>query len=214
MQEVRLVNGKAETVVSVDTMRKSDANTIAGGVSGRELMGRAARGIYEAVAWKEPIAILAGGGNNGGDGYALAALLAEGGFQPVVYQLSEKLSEDGRFYREKALNLGVAILPWAAGTSLENRAVVVDALLGTGFHGEVRSPLREAIEAVNRSGAYVVSVDISSGLNGDTGEAEVAVHADLTVSIGFFKRGMFRGQGPVVSGRLVNVDIGIRLTED
>lgn len=214
MREIRLVNGKAETVVSVETMRKSDAMTIAGGISGRELMGRAARGVYAAVAWKEPIAILAGGGNNGGDGYALAALLAEGGFRPVVYQLSEKLSEDGRYYREKALSLGVAILPWAAGTSLENRAVIVDALLGTGFQGEVRSPLREAIEAVNRSGAYVVSVDISSGLHGDTGEAALAVHADLTVSIGFFKLGMFRGQGPAVSGRLVNVDIGIRLAPD
>lgn len=68
--------------------------------------------------------------------------------------------------------------------------------------------------AINRSGAYVVSADISSGLNGDTGQAELAVQADLTVSIGFYKLGMFRGRGPEVSGRLVNVDIGIQLAQE
>ena len=214
MQEQRMINGRMETLVSVDTMRRSDAMTIAGGVPSLELMGRAAQGIFDAVVWRAPVAILAGGGNNGGDGYALACLLAAAGIQTRVYALSDKLSPDGRHYRDKALSLEVPIQPWREDIDLSAYAILVDALLGTGFQGNVRSPLREAIMAINRSGAYVVSADISSGLNGDTGQAELAVQADLTVSIGFYKLGMFRGRGPEVSGRLVNVDIGIQLAQE
>ena len=214
MVETQFVNGKAEPVVSVETMRRCDAAAIAGGIPGRVLMGRAAQGIFAAVEWKRPVAILAGGGNNGGDGYALACLLAQGGYAPVVYSLSERLSPDGIYYREQAQVLGVSILPWGPEVSLEDFPILVDALLGTGFQGQVRSPLREAILAINRSAAYVVSVDISSGLNGDTGLGEPAVEADLTVSIGYYKKGLFLGRGPAVSGRCVNVDIGIPLLED
>lgn len=211
--EQRSVNGKMETVISVALMRESDAQTIAGGLPGRELMGRAAQGVYDALAWRAPVAILAGGGNNGGDGYALACLLEKGGFRPTVYSLSERLSEDGAYYRAQAKALGIRILPYEAGFSLASYALVVDAMLGTGFAGSLRSPYREAVEAVNQSGAYVVSVDISSGLNGDTGEAELAVQADLTVAIGYYKLGMFRAEGPRCSGKLTCVDIGIKLAE-
>ncbi len=130
----------------------------------------------------------------------------------MPYRIS--FSPNGRHYRDKALSLGVPIHPWREDVDLSAYAILVDALLGTGFQGNVRSPLREAIMAINRSGAYVVSADISSGLNGDTGQAELAVQADLTVSIGFYKLGMFRGRGPEVSGRLVNVDIGIQLAQE
>ena len=61
--------------------------------------------------------------------------------------------------------------------------------------------------------AYVIAADINSGMNGDTGEAELAVRSDLTVSIGFYKKGLFTGRAPELIGRLVNVDFGIVLEE-
>ena len=185
MHETRIVNGSPAIVIDVDTMRKSDAFTIANCISGQILMGRAAKGVLDAVTWQEPVAILAGGGNNGGDGYALSCLLAKRGIRPQVYQLSEKLSPDGAYYRQQALQLEIPITPWTGNVSLDSYEIVVDAILGTGFQGSVRGLAREAIAKINASGAYIVSVDIPSGLHGDTGEGELAVHADLTVSIGY-----------------------------
>ena len=204
-------------VVSVQTMRECDAWTIEHETSSPELMLRAARGIRDAVDWDRgsPAGILIGSGNNGGDGAALAMLLAQAGRACVLYRVSEKASPDNAFYLEKAKALGVPVRPFA-GQEAEIAAcpVLVDCLLGTGFSGTVHGAVRQAILCLNRAreaGAYVVSADINSGLNGDTGEAELAVHSDLTVSIGFFKTGMFRGDAATYIRRLVNVDIGIRL---
>lgn len=204
-------------VVSVQTMRECDAWTIEHETPGSELMLRAARGIRDAVDWDRgsPAGIVIGSGNNGGDGAALAMLLAQAGRPCVLYRVSEKASPDNAFYLEKAKALGVPVRPFA-GHEAEIAAcpVLVDCLLGTGFAGTVRGAVRQAILCLNRArevGAYVVSADINSGLNGDTGEAELAVHSDLTVSIGFFKTGMFRGDAPHYIRRLVNADIGIRL---
>ncbi len=85
----------------------------------------------------------------------------------------------------------------------------MDCILGTGFAGVPRGAAAEAIRAVNASGAWVVSADINSGMNGDTGEAVLAVRSDLTVSIGFYKAGLFLGRAPELIGELVNVEIGI-----
>ena len=77
-------NGEHATALTVAEMRAADAYTIAHFTPGRELMRRAAEGVYGAVAWHGRTAILAGGGNNGGDGYALAGILAAAGMPPVM----------------------------------------------------------------------------------------------------------------------------------
>ena len=186
------------------------------------------------------IAILTGGGNNGGDGYALAWILKEAGIDSTVIRVSEKLSEDGRYYCEKAeacgvamrdfakpeaggadmrdsasaVTLGASISDFAGSTDLSGYDVIVDCILGTGFRGEVRGSAAEAIKAINKSGAYVISVDINSGMNGDTGEAALAVRSDLTVSIGYYKQGLFRGDADKYIKELTNVDIGIILLNE
>lgn len=202
-------------VVSVEQMRRSDAYTIEHLVPGRELMYRAAMGVYESYdGWSgKSIAILAGGGNNGGDGYALAGILKKEGIDPVVIRVSEKMSEDGKYYSDIASELGVRNVSFAEESDLGRFDVLVDCILGTGFSGEVRGTARETIEAVNKSDAYVISVDIPSGMNGDTGEAELAVLADLTVSIGFIKQGLVTEEGSRYTGTVKNVDIGIILRE-
>ena len=216
MSIVMQVNGRMETVLSVVEMRAADAYTIAHFTPGRELMRRAAQGVYRSADWRGRVAILAGGGNNGGDGYALAGILAGNGLLPDVFAVSEKLSEDGRFYREEALAYGVRILPFTEETTLVGYDMLVDCILGTGFHGEVRGPARTAILRINEAkekGAFVVAVDINSGMNGDTGEAELAVRSDLTVSIGFYKTGLLTPAAARYIGQLMNADIGIVLPE-
>ena len=196
-------------VLSVENMRKSDAAAIAGGVPGRELMRRAAQAIFDSVDWKAPVAILCGGGNNGGDGYALAELMRGAGIACTLIPVSRELSEDARYYRERCGSAGVPVLPWEDRPDLSRWPVAVDCLTGTGFRGSLRGAAREAAEAVNASGAYVVSVDINSGLNGDSGMSDCCVRSDLTVSIGSFQPGHFLNMAKDVMKRKINADIGI-----
>lgn len=202
-----------EIIISVEQMRKSDAYTIEHFVPGKELMYRAAEGVYKAYdAWQgKVIAIFVGGGNNGGDGYALAGILKNNGVDSVIYKVSDKLSEDGRYYCDIASGLGVGIRDFDADTDLSEYDLIVDCILGTGFQGEVRGRACDAIKAINDANAYVISVDINSGMNGDTGEASLAVRSDLTVSIGYYKQGLFKGDADKYIGKRTNVDIGIVL---
>lgn len=195
--------------VSVDDMRRSDAYTIEHSVPGGELMRRAALGVFHAADWRGGVAVVSGGGNNGGDGYALACVLARHGVRPVVYRVGEGVTDTARPFLDEARELGVDILPFREDTDLSGFDMVADCILGTGFKGPVRGLAREAIRAINASGAYVVSVDINSGLDGDTGAAELAVASDLTVSIGFYKKGMLTCAAKKYIGALVNADIGI-----
>lgn len=200
-------------VISVEKMRKSDAYTIENFVESKELMYRAASGVFESFkGWDDKkIAIVVGGGNNGGDGYALAGILKKNGIESILYKVSDKMSEDGKYYCDIAVDLGVEIKDFDENTSLNEYDVIVDCILGTGFSGEVRGKAKDAIETINQSNAYVISVDINSGMNGDTGEAAIAVKSDLTVSIGYYKKGLFCEPAKEYIKELTNVDIGIIL---
>lgn len=198
--------------ISVENMRRSDAYTIANLVSSRELMHRAAYGVFKAADWNGRTAIVAGSGNNGGDGFALACILKENGYDCTLFTVSQRLSPDSAYYADRAALADASILPFEAGC-LEGFDTVVDCLLGTGFQGTLRENYRTAIEAINASDAYVISVDINSGMNGDTGDAELAVRSDLTVTIGFVKRGLISQNAGRYMKRLVCADIGIVLVK-
>lgn len=199
--------------ISVENMRLSDAMTIERHVPSLELMGRAAMGVYLATDWKGPVAIVAGSGNNGGDGFALACILQERKIDCTVFTLSEKRSEDSAFYARKAMEMGVKVKTFTPDC-LQGFSMVVDCLLGTGFNGTVRENYRAAIEAINGAKAFVVSVDINSGMNGDTGECELAVSSDLTVTIGYVKHGLVTENAGQYMQRLVCADIGIVLCRE
>ena len=199
--------------ISVENMRLSDAYTIANLVPSLELMYRAAYGVFEAVNWSGRTAIVVGSGNNGGDGFALACILKAHNYDCTVYTVSQRLSADSAYYRERAASAGVLIRSFEPGC-LSGYDIVVDCLLGTGFQGTLRENYRTAIEAINASKAYVVSVDINSGMNGDTGDAELAVHSDLTVTIGYVKRGLISENAGCHMKRLVCADIGITLVKE
>ena len=199
--------------VSVENMRESDRKTIERYVPSLTLMYRAATGVYRAADWHGDIAIAAGSGNNGGDGYALAYILKTNGIDSRVVALSEKLTPDSAHFAAKAKAAGVPVVPHSAGV-FEGSSIIVDCLLGTGFHGAVREPYASAICEINAAGAYVISVDINSGMNGDTGEAEIAVCSNLTVTIGFAKNGMLAAGADKLMKCLVVTDIGIVLDKE
>lgn len=201
-------------VISVKNMRESDAHTIAEHTTSAELMHRAAHGIFDAVQFKGRVAIVCGKGNNGGDGYALACILLEHGITPTIFRVSDKFSSDGLYYYKTAMSLGAEEATLFASAALNGFDIVVDCLLGTGFSGAVTGEMKEAIELINLSNAFVVSADINSGINGDTGVADIAVNSDLTVSIGAYKTGMFLNDAPYYIDKLTNADIGIHILRE
>lgn len=200
-------------VTTVDNMRKSDAFTIERGTPAAELMARAAKAIFVSAKWREPVGIVCGTGNNAGDGFAVAVLMAEAGIQCTLFLLSDKMSETGAYFYKKAVQLGVESVHGIDGLCLDGYNSVLDCIFGTGFHGEVGEPYRTAIQRINESGLYTVSADINSGLGGDSGLCDICVRSDLTVSIGTYKSGLFLNSAMDVIKEKINCDIGIELAE-
>ena len=196
--------------VTVEEMREYDRYTIENLTDSKTLMLRAAQGIFDSYDFKgKKTAIVCGSGNNGGDGYALAGILQKNGESVDIFKVSEKFSEDGKYYFNLLRGKEVGVFTFTEEVSFSGYDVVVDCIFGTGFSGEPKGICKTAIEKINDSGAYVISADINSGLNGNTGEAAIAVKSDLTVSIGFYKVGMFAENAKNYIKSLVNVDIGI-----
>lgn len=193
---------------SAQQVRDLDARLIAAGTPGFELMRRAAHAAWRALRRQWPdageITVLAGHGNNAGDGYLIAALALRAGWRVRVLAVGEasRLSGDAASAHGEARSVGVAIDAWSERAEL--RGVLVDALLGTGLGGEVREPYASAIGAINASGLPVLAVDIPSGLSADTGQVlGCAVNADLTVTFIGLKLGLFTASGPDQCGELV-----------
>ncbi len=201
-------------VVSVATMRESDAATVRGGIPSRELMRRAGEAVFQSYPWQDDVAILCGSGNNAGDGYVLAGLLQRAGIKCRLLLLEEKFSPDGRYYFEACCNAGV---PWSVfdgnAPDFSGDSVLVDCIFGTGFYGNAEGGAAAIITAANASGLPIVSVDINSGMNGDSGRGEPCIRSVLTVSIGMYKPGHFLGNAKDVIGKLTNADIGISAVE-
>lgn len=173
------------------------------------------------------VAILCGGGNNGGDGYVVARQLHAWGLTPTVYALKpvSDLAGDAAVNAMVCQRLGLPIVELPDVLSVDRYSavwqrahLVVDAMLGTGFGGEmrVREPLASAILAVNDlAGPSIVSLDVPSGLDCDTGrpsgpdEAPLAVRADLTVTFVAKKVGFDDPQAKGYLGKVVTADIGL-----
>ena len=198
-----------QDVLSVGEMRMSDAVTISSFVPGMELMRRAGEGIFRAAEWKAPVAVVCGTGNNAGDGYVAAMMMQENGIACEILLQEEKFTPDGKFWFGCCEARKIPVRMWAETESLENFGSVLDCIFGTGFHGKVEGEAARMIRLINESGAYVVSADINSGLNGDTGMAETAVRSSLTVCVGSWQPGHFLNMAGDLIGDKVCVDIGI-----
>ena len=176
-------------ILTVAEMRQSDAAAIAAGTPGRELMHRAGEGIFRAGKWEAPVAVVCGTGNNAGDGYVLAMLLKQAGIACEILLQEERFTPDGQYWFDRCADAEIPSRMWADVHSLAGYGSIADCIFGTGFHGKTAGEAARMIRLINDSSAYVVSADINSGLNGDSGMAETAVQSDMTVSIGSWKPG-------------------------
>ena len=213
---------KDKRVLSVKEMREADAYTIKNFVDSKELMYRAGEAIFYVGDWNigDKVLIAAGSGNNAGDGYVVADLLNIEGIEVEILLIKDKFSEDGKYYFNRCLQKDIkyTVLDENADYNtlrgkFDSYDYVLDCIYGTGFTGEVREPVYSLIKALNDSKASIVSADINSGMNGDTGESNICVNSDLTVSIGFLKKGLVSEEGKKHIGKLVNMDIGIIIEE-
>jgi len=201
------------------------------GIDGLELMERAGAGVADAVERlvpDGPVTVVCGKGNNGGDGLVVARLLRQAGRAVTVVCLAaaEQLSGDARTNLERLPGeppLRPDGRPWGPGQEPPAEsgavmlaqadapeAVLVDALLGTGFEGEPRGAVAAAIEAINDARRPVVSVDVPSGVDASTGVvAGAAVSASVTVSFHAAKPGLWINPGKAHAGTVHTIDIGI-----
>ncbi len=201
-------------ILSVENMRQSDAHTIATEVPSLELMYRAGKAVADSVEWRAPVGIVCGVGNNAGDGYVIALELQKRGIECTLLLLEERFSPDGRFYFDKCAEENIPYEICTDNTDLSRFSTLVDCIFGTGFKCEARGLAKTVIENYNSSSAYKVSVDINSGMNGDTGMGETIALSDLTCSIGSFKPGHFLNKAKDVIKNKINLDIGIRPIEE
>jgi hydroxyethylthiazole kinase-like uncharacterized protein yjeF len=189
------------------------------GVPSLDLMERAGAGaarIVESLVPDGAVAVVCGKGNNGGDGLVVARLLREAGRSVTVVCTAPpgEFAGDARVNLERLPGEGPLELDGGdrgrAERALEQASVVVDALLGTGFEGEPRGTVGEAIEAVNAARAPVVSVDVPSGVDASTGVVSgAAVRAAATVSFHAGKPGLWIAPGKTHAGEVETIEIGI-----
>jgi hydroxyethylthiazole kinase-like uncharacterized protein yjeF len=189
-------------VASVSEMRKLDQTAEKKyGIDEILLMENAGNAVFCAIDKEIGIKgnkflVISGSGNNGGDGMVVARKLHSNGVKTSLLLLTEEQKLKGitkkNFEILKNIGISIKINPTQRETkkALKETDVIIDAMLGTGLSGEVKGIYKEAIELVNKSGKKVVSVDIPSGINGDTGEIlGVAVKSDITVTFGLPKIG-------------------------
>jgi NAD(P)H-hydrate epimerase len=179
-----------------------------------------ARQVLRLLTEASPsVLICCGTGFNGGDGLAAARHLHRQGraVRVILLGTAARLRDEPAIYARIARQLGIPLQELARGGALDglvpplsSHGVIVDALLGIGMRGPVREPARSLIGLINAAGRPVVSADIPSGLNGDSGLVEgAAVRATVTVAFGCVKQGCLRGEGPAHTGELVVEDLTI-----
>jgi len=217
-------------VATPEEMRKCDSYAIDNlGIPGLLLMENASQGVIQSILMKyggvsgKRAFVFCGGGNNGGDGLAVARKLFGMKADVYVFLLVEpdKLRGDARTNYEIALKIhekkGKAgifeIITLSDVKELDKYPkpdLVIDAIFGTGFKGKVEGLFYDVISWINSTRAYTVSIDIPSGLNGETGEVEnIAVRADLTATMGLPKTGLMLNMGKILPGKIYIIDIGI-----
>ncbi|WP_069472012.1 NAD(P)H-hydrate dehydratase [Candidatus Marithrix sp. Canyon 246] len=196
----------AAQVAELDRITIEDHN-----IPGLCLMERAGSAAFEVLKshWVQArrITVVCGIGNNAGDGYVLARLAHLAGYDVSVLQLGDvnKLKADALLAYQYMINVGLQVQD-----SLVNPDVIVDAIFGTGLDRQVSGIWREAIDSINDCSCPVLSIDIPSGLDADTGNAlGVAVAADVCVTFIGFKQGLFTGLAADCCGKIYFDDLKV-----
>lgn len=197
---------------SAAQVRQREAALIAAGTPGYTLMQRAGTAAFAALRQRWPVArsivVIAGPGNNGGDGLVLARVARAAGVQVEVMLVAEPAQLQGEA-RQAWGDLRAAGLE-AHGfdaAQLAQADVLVDALLGIGVRAPLRAEWLAAIAAINASGRPVLALDLPSGLHPDSGHPLPAVRAVATITFLALKQGLFLAEGPEHAGELLFDDL-------
>ena len=205
-------------LVTADEMQRFDTNTIEKiGIPAMVLMERAALAAFDTVReycnmlahGSGTALIMAGIGNNGGDGLALARLLSESGFQVEIWTVgnSDRASEQWRMQRKILESYPVKM---STKPALQEYTVIIDALFGVGLSREITGEFKEATEIFGCLSGYRIALDMPSGVSSDNGAIlGCAVRADETVTFGFCKRGLMLYPGCEYAGKVTVAEIGI-----
>ncbi len=199
-------------VVTAAEMREIDRSAIEDrGIPGADLMERAGQAIAEACAdllqQPGPVLVLCGKGNNGGDGFVAARYLAQSGYDVYILPVFGTADLKGDARSAHGLLPGsVRVLSLPSREEFRDLVLsadaVIDAILGTGSSGELRTPLDWIAEELNSAATPVIAADIPTGLDADTGESSLAIRAAVTVTIGRPKIGMLSPAGIDACGRV------------
>ena len=195
----------AHALYTAAQVRALDASASAGGLAGRELMRRAAAAALAVLRTRWPearrILVLAGPGNNGGDGCLLAAQACAAGLEARVLALTAPSGADAAAARETARAAGVPIAAADADPALPDADVYVDALYGSGLNRAPAGVAAAWIAALQPHAARVLALDVPSGLDADTGMPRgMAVRAAATVCFVGWKRGLYTGRAAEYAG--------------
>ena len=212
-------------IVTASQMQELDRRTIQeAGIPGKVLMERAGRGVVSALEEMEgslhgkTVTIFCGKGNNGGDGFVIARLLRRKRCKVHVCLLAkpQDLNGDAKImYQQYAkLRNTAKVLTYPSQEKIQQLLgqsnIVVDALLGTGISSSVKDEYAATIDTINASGLLTIAVDIPSGIQTDTGAVlGTAIQAELTVTFGYPKLGLFLGSAIDHVGKIHRVNIGI-----
>ena len=209
---------KNETIVTAAGMKAIEHAANEAGLLYIQMMENAGRAAWKEMAARFPapgtLLVVAGKGNNGGDGFVMARVAAKAGWQVCVWLAEgEPRTPDAITKRRLLAELPVTVLPAEERPAARGWSAVVDALYGTGFHGALRPAGRAACALLNQcreAGAFLLAVDLPSGVCADTGEAaEGAVQADLTVCFDSRKPAHGAPQAKAFCGEVLLADIGI-----
>lgn len=214
--------------VSVLEMQKMDRRAIEEiGIPSIVLMENAGRYVAEAAismlgsAKGKKVTVFCGTGNNGGDGFVAARYLAEQGVEVSVNIIGDRsrIKGDPKINLGRLEKIGVNIReilrfaqdgPFIQRKNSQRGHLVIDAIFGIGLKGEVKEPVRSIIMDLNKQNIPILSVDVPSGLDADSGEVlSQAIKAKKTVTMQFAKKGFYKNKGPEFVGEIVVVDIGM-----
>ncbi|GGP14787.1 NAD(P)H-hydrate dehydratase [Oceanobacillus neutriphilus] len=206
-------------IVTAKEMYKIDRETIGTiGLDAKILMenaGReASREIEKRISKEDKVVILIGGGNNGGDGFVIARVLSEAGYPVKAIQVApdEKITGDAAYHKEIYRQFGGRVEHYHeawADIVLKEADVIIDAMLGIGVRGELRGDICTAARQVNEQDAYVISIDIPSGLPAEEGlPVFQAIKADATIMIGAVKQSAVCQHTSSYYGEWIIADIG------
>jgi NAD(P)H-hydrate epimerase len=230
--EQRWAGTAARTAITAEAMTGADRKAQALGMPGEELMEHAGTAVAAAaralLAFNgregRPVLVLAGPGNNGGDGFVAARRLAEWGV-PVIAVLvateEHPRTPDAKRNWQRLdgidgvtkIHAGVARDVAILGQGIERAGIIVDALLGTGVRGQLREPVRTAVETIRRARDHaipVLAVDTPTAVDLTSGDpSDPVVRADLTVTFHRPKTGLRTRVGKALAGRILVAPIGI-----